>query len=466
MARLTFFGATNGVTGSCYLIETEESTILLECGLIQGSREEEAQNKEPFPFEIAKLDAVVLSHAHLDHSGRIPKLVADGFNAPVYMTFPSSELLEILHKDAASLQERDAEWENKRRRRAGKKEIEPLYNMDDVEHALTLYQGIPYGKRQQITNNIEVCFRDAGHILGSAIVELFISENGKKKKLVFSGDLGNSCAALLRDPEPVQEADILLMESTYGDRDHRPIDETLSEFEEIITKASKSGGNILIPSFAVGRTQEIIFYLGKLYQKGMLKHQAVYLDSPMAIAATEVYHRFQNVFNTEDSASLLQSKSGSLHRFLPSLRYSRTTEESIALNRIESGAIIIAGSGMCNGGRIRHHLKHNLWKRNAHVVIVGFQARGTPGRSLVDGARKFRVVGEDISVKASIHTLGGFSAHASQSQLLDWISHFKKPQPKLFLVHGEDDAKRALQTKLSENGWVSKIPEYNDTVSF
>jgi len=464
MAKLTFYGATAGVTGSCYLIETEDATILMECGLIQGSREEEARNKEPFPFDINKLDAVVLSHAHLDHTGRVPKLVADGYSGQIYMTFPTNELLEILHNDAASLQERDSEWENIRRRRAGKKEIEPLYTTEDVAVALKLYQGIAYGKRQQLARGIDVCFRDAGHILGSAIVELFITEQGREKKLVFSGDLGNCCAALLRDPETVQDADVLLMESTYGDRDHRPVEETLAEFEDIITDASKNGGNILIPSFAVGRTQEIIFYLGKLYQKGKLKQQAVYLDSPMAIAATEVYHRFQNVFNLEDRASLRQSKSGSLHTFLPRLRYSRTTDESMALNRIESGAIIIAGSGMCNGGRIRHHLKHNLWKRNAHVVIVGFQARGTPGRALVDGAKTFRVVGEDIAVKASIHTLGGFSAHASQSQLINWINNFKKPHPDVYLVHGEDNAKAMLQAKLSEQGWSANIPGYGESI--
>ena len=466
MARLTFYGATDGVTGSCYLLQTNQSTIVLECGLVQGSREEEARNSEDFPFNIQQIDAVVLSHAHLDHSGRLPKLVAEGYKSPVYMTFPSSELLEILYKDAASLQERDTEWENKKRRRAGKKDIVPLFTMTDVEVALTLFDGIPYGKRQQITDDIEICFRDAGHILGSAIVEIFVNEEGTEKKFVFSGDLGNSCAALLRDPESIENADILLMESTYGDRDHRPLDETLNEFEKIITEAADSGGNVLIPSFAVGRTQEIIFYLGKLYQKGKLKQQAVYLDSPMAIAATEVYHRFQNVFSEEDRASLRQSKSGSLHTFLPNLRYSRTTDESIALNRIESGAIIIAGSGMCNGGRIRHHLKHNLWKRNAHVVFVGYQAVGTPGRVLVDGVKNFRLLGEDIAVKASIHTLGGFSAHASQSQLLSWINNFKKPRPRLFLVHGEDNAKEVLKNKLSQQGWTAKIPGYAESIDF
>jgi metallo-beta-lactamase family protein len=287
-----------------------------------------------------------------------------------------------------------------------------------------------------------------------------------EKKLVFSGDLGNSCAALLSDPETIEEADVLLLESTYGDREHRSMEETLQEFEDIITEASKNGGNILIPAFAVGRTQEIIFHLGELYQKGKLKHQAVYLDSPMAIATTEVYHRFQDIFNHEDSATLRQGKSGSLHTFLPVLRYSRTTEESMALNRIAAGAIIIAGSGMCNGGRIRHHLKHNLWRRTSHVVIVGYQAIGTPGRALVDGAKTFRMGGEEIAVNATIHTLGGFSAHASQSQLLDWASNFKKPRPRLYLIHGEPGAKAALQGRLSQEGWSADIPQRGESISF
>ncbi|MGD8526332.1 MAG: MBL fold metallo-hydrolase [Thioalkalispiraceae bacterium] len=464
MAKLTFWGATEGVTGSAYLIETERSTILMECGLIQGSRKDEEANEEPFPFDVQNLDAVVLSHAHLDHTGRLPKLIADGYTGSVYMTIPTCELLEIMLKDAASLQERDAEWENKRLRRAGKPEIEPLYTMEDVEAALELCAGLNYGHRQQVADDIEICYHDAGHILGSAIVELFITEHNVEKKLVFSGDLGNSCVALLRDPEVIENADVLLLESTYGNRNHRPMNETLQEFEDIILQASKNGGNILIPAFAVGRTQEIIFHLGELYQKGMLKHQAVYLDSPMAIATTEVYHRFQNIFNSEDKVTLRHADSGSLHTFLPVLRYSRTTEESMALNRIEAGAIIIAGSGMCNGGRIRHHLKHNVWRKSAHVVIVGYQAMGTPGRALVDGAKTYRMGGDDIAVNATIHTLGGFSAHAGQSQLLDWVSNFKDPRPRVFLIHGEPEAKTTLRKCLSDEGWSTSIPRLGESI--
>jgi len=466
MAKLTFYGATEGVTGSSYILETGGKTILLECGLFQGGREEEKSNKEAFQFEVNKIDAVILSHAHLDHSGRLPKLVAEGYSGPLHMTNPTSELLEVMLKDAASLQQRDTEWENKRRRRAGKKEIEPMYTIEDVESALELCVGGAYGQRRTVEDGVEVCFRDAGHILGSSIVEIFITEDGTEKKLVFSGDLGNSCAALLRDPEVVEEADVLLLESTYGDRNHRPMNETLEEFEDIITEASENGGNILIPSFAVGRTQEIIFRLGELYQKGMLRHQAVYLDSPMAIAVTEIYHRYQDVYNSEDAATMRQGKAGSLHTFLPVLRYSISTEESMALNKVEAGTIIIAGSGMCTGGRIRHHFKHNLWRHNAHVIIVGYQAMGTPGRALVDGSKVFRLGGDKIAVNAAIHTLGGFSAHASQSQLVDWINNFNKPRPRLFLIHGEAETKLAFQQHLAEEGWAADIPGTGESISF
>jgi metallo-beta-lactamase family protein len=472
MATLTFYGAIEGVTGSMYLLQTDSSQILLDCGLFQGRKEEEEANLKPLPFDTREIDAVVLSHAHLDHSGRLPLLVSGDFQGPVYMTWPTCELIEVLLKDAASLQERDAEWENKRRRRAGKAEVEPLYRLDDVEDALTFCKGLDYHRRTRITQDLEIRFLDAGHILGSAIVEVFIQEEGKEKKLVFSGDLGNSQAALLRDLETVDSADILLLESTYGDRDHRSMEETLTEFEEVIENASQNGGNILIPSFAVGRTQEIIFRLGELYQKGKLRHQAVYLDSPMAIAVTEIYHRYQDVYNLEDKATLdrhtspARSSLKSLHSFLPVLRYSTSTAESMALNKLESGAIIIAGSGMCNGGRIRHHFKHNLWRKQSHVVFVGFQAMGTPGRALVDGNKTFKLGGDEIAVRAQIHTLGGFSAHAGQTQLIEWLNSFTGKKPRLYLVHGEDEAKQALQKVVNQHGWSANIPSLGETIHF
>ncbi|RMF16184.1 MAG: MBL fold metallo-hydrolase [Gammaproteobacteria bacterium] len=472
MARLTFLGAVEGVTGSQYLLETARSRILLDCGLFQGRKEEEAGNEAPFEFDPQALDAVVLSHAHLDHSGRLPLLARGGFGGPVYMTRPTADLIEVLLHDAASLQERDVEWANRRRRRAGKPELAPLYTNEDVDLALELCVGLPYHAATAITEDVTLTFHDAGHILGSAIVQLVIHEDGRDKTLVFSGDLGNAQAALLRDPEYLQQADILLMESTYGDRNHKPMDETLQEFENVIEEASANGGNILIPSFAVGRTQELIYRLGELYQKGKLRHQAIYLDSPMAIAVTEIYHRYQYMYNHEDRAEIehhtrkLKPAQRNLHSFLPILRYSITPEDSMALNKIDRGAIIIAGSGMCNGGRIRHHLKHNLWRRQSHVLFVGYQAIGTPGRALVDGATHLHVAGEDVVVNARIHTLGGFSAHAGQTQLLEWLNHFRTSRPELYLVHGEPEAKQALKRAAEDDGWQAHIPDKGTRLTF
>jgi metallo-beta-lactamase family protein len=471
MAKLTFYGAVDGVTGSMYLLEALNQKILLDCGLFQGGRAEEEKNHQALPFNAAEIDAVVLSHAHLDHSGRLPLLVTAGFTGLIYMTEPSCDLIEVLLKDAASLQERDAEWENRRRKRSGKDEVEPLYREEDVEATLLQCTTVPYHRRVAIAEDIEVRFSDAGHILGSAIVELFIKEPEREKKLVFSGDLGNSQVALLRDPEWVEEADVLLLESTYGDRDHRSLDKTLAEFEQVVQEASENGGNILIPSFAVGRTQEMIFRLGQLYQKGLLRQQAIYLDSPMAIAVTEIYHRYQNVYNAEDKSEIeaaanQYSRGKSLHSFLPVLKYSCTTEESIALNKIDRGAIIIAGSGMCNGGRIRHHFKHNLWRRQSHVIFVGFQAMGTPGRALVDGAKFFKIGGDEVIVKANIHTLGGFSAHAGQTQLIAWLSHLNPKQTQLFLVHGEEQAKATLAAAVQQQGWHAHIAKFGQTIRF
>jgi metallo-beta-lactamase family protein len=465
MAELTFLGAADRVTGSCYLLRTESATILLECGLIQGSYKDEEHNRDPFPFDIEGVDAVVVSHAHLDHSGRLPKLVSDGYRGPVYLTLASSEIVEVILKDAAHLAARDAEWENRRRRRAGKPDIAPLYTPDDVEATLDRFEGVKYGERVAIAPDVDVRFHDAGHILGSAIVELIVREGGGEKTLVFSGDLGNSDAALLRDPAVLHKADLLLLESTYGDRDHQPMERTLEEFESALVEAERNGGNVLIPAFAIGRTQEIIFRLGELYQAGRLPQQAVFLDSPMAIAATEIYHRFQNVFNSEDTGEMRRASAPSLHRFLPILRYSHTPEDSMALNRIRHGAIIIAGSGMCSGGRILHHLKHNLWRRGTDVIIVGYQAIGTLGRALVDGAKHVRIFGEEIAVAANIQTLGGFSAHAGQSQLLRWAGQFREPRPRLCLVHGEPEKMRVLQKAFAQRlDWQAEMHGVGDRV--
>ncbi len=465
MATLTFHGATRQVTGSCYLLETAHSRVLIECGLFQGPPEVDRLNERPFPFTPGDIQAVVLSHAHLDHSGLLPRLQREGFSGKVYATTQALELLDIMLKDAAHIQEKDAEWENRRRERAGKELIAPLYTLPDAEAVLELGEPLVYGQKIRIANDIEICLRDAGHILGSAIVELWVDADGRQKKIVFSGDLGNAATPLLRDPEIVRSADVLLLESTYGDRDHRPLAETLKEFAAILAQAQHDGGNVLIPAFAIGRTQELIYHLGEFYHAGQLPQTKVFLDSPMAIAATEVHQRHLQVFSQEARAAI-RKNGGNAKEFLPPLHFVRSVEESMSLNRITAGAIIIAGSGMCSGGRIRHHLKWNLWRKAAHVVIVGFQAQGTPGRALVDGAERLRLLGEDIVVRAHIHTLGGFSAHAGQSDLVKWAGHFQ-PHPQLYLVHGELDKMQALQARIKAvHGWEAQIPVEGQVIKF
>ncbi len=436
---------------------------MLECGQVQG----EANNDTPhsFPFDPSDIDAVVLSHGHLDHSGRIPELVRHGFSGPIHLTRASHALIELLHKDAAFLELKDTEWQNRRRQRSGKPPIEPDFTLQDVEEALALRSPQRYRTRFEVVPGVECRFRDAGHILGSAIVELWIREGAEQRKVVFSGDLGNHFSPLLRDPEPVTEADLLMLESTYGNRNHRPHDETVEEFAAALAGAAESGGNVLIPAFAVGRTQDLIYHLGDLYQEGRLPQQAVFLDSPMAIEASAIYSRFTELFN-EDDPEFRQIMHHDWNEWLPVLQYSKTPEQSMAINRIKGGAIILAGSGMCTGGRIRHHLKHNLWRREAHVIIAGFQARGTPGRALIDGAKTLRILGEEIAVNATVHTLGGFSAHAGQSQLAQWAKHFLPDPPRLCLVHGEHHNMVALQQHFIKTlGWNSSIPTLGETIT-
>lgn len=449
-AWLTPLGAAGEVTGSCYLLEAGGHRVLLECGLFQGGYAAERRNAAALRFDPADIDAIVLSHAHLDHSGLLPRVVRAGYSGPVYATPATIDLLQVMLRDAAHLQERDAEWENKRRRRAGRDPIEPLYTVADAEATLELCVPVDYHRPTAILDDLTLTYHDAGHILGSAVVDLRVVAEGRPVRVVFSGDLGNAETALLRDPESVDGADLMLVESTYGDRDHRPIGETIEELAEALAAAAASGGNVIVPAFAVGRTQELLYRLGTLHRQGRMPQQRVFLDSPMAIAATRVYRRHSELLDAAGRERLGDGL-GSPQDWLPQLRFAETPEESMAINKISGGAVVIAGSGMCNGGRVRHHLKYNLWRREAHVVIRGFQAAGTPGRALVDGARKVRLLGAEIAVRAAIHTLGGFSAHMGQSGLVRWVGRAHDPTPRLHLVHGEPEKQAALAERIARD---------------
>lgn len=468
MTKLTFIGATRQVTGSCYLLETAESTILLECGLYQGGGDAaERQNRKDFTFEVNAIDAVVISHTHLDHCGLLPKLVKQGYRGPIYMTTATYDLIKVMLTDAAYLEMKDVEWENKQRLREGKPVIEAIYTIKDVESTLGLREAIKYNETTEILPGIKLTYHEAGHILGSAVVEINIQETRKVKTLVFSGDLGNRNAALLKDPSVLSRADILLLESTYGDRNHRSMTDTIDEFRQALDDAAEQGGNVLIPAFALGRTQEVLFWIGKFYQEGTLKQKHIFLDSPMAIAASDIYLKYVHLFNKQDADEFNDVVKGNWEEWLPILKYTQTPEESMQINSISGGAIIIAGSGMCTGGRIRHHLKNNLWRNKAHLIIVGFQAEGTPGRALVDGAKNLRIFRNEIAVNATVHTLGGFSAHADQSQLLEWAGHFKNSSPDLYLIHGELDKMLELQRCFHDrHNWYANIPRPGQTIEF
>lgn len=466
MAQLTFLGAARQVTGSCYLIETRSgSKVLLECGMRQGRRENRGEEGSRFAFDPAELSAVVISHAHIDHTGLLPRLVADGYRGPIFATRVTCELMELMLLDAALLQERDAEWENKWRTRSGKAPLKPLYSTGDAERTLAQRQPLDYGQPTEVAPGVELTYHEAGHILGSAIVELVIEEAGTSRRLVFSGDLGNTCSPLMRNPALLSRADMVMLESTYGDRDHRDNEETLEEFATILAQAHHDGGNVLIPSFAVGRTQDLIYYLGQFHKQGRLAQQAAFLDSPMAIRANAIYSRYHEHLAEQHGRTVAQGRRRRIEDWLPILRCTPSADESMAINKIRSGAIIIAGSGMCTGGRILHHFKHNLWREQCHLIFPGFQARGTLGRLIVDGAKSVKLLHQRIAVNARVHTLGGFSAHAGQSQLIDWVQHFET-RPKLYLVHGELEKMQVLQQRLEELlDWRARIPEPGEQVS-
>ncbi|MFC3031702.1 MBL fold metallo-hydrolase RNA specificity domain-containing protein [Pseudoalteromonas fenneropenaei] len=466
MATIHFHGAAQQVTGSCHLLESSAiGTVLLDCGIEQGGSENEFYDKQ-FAFNPQSIDAVILSHAHLDHSGMLTKLVRQGFHGHIYCTHATKALLAVLLKDAVSIYLHDLERENIRRARAGDSPLPAVIDKPDVDKVLSLCQSYDYLERISIGKAGVLTFRDAGHILGSAIVELALTERGERKVLVFSGDLGNPDTVLMKPPVPLYHADLLLMEGTYGDRDHRDYGKTCDQFAAILERAKQQGGTVLIPSFAVGRTQELLFHLGCLYHEGKLNGWQVFLDSPMAIAVTEIYDRWASLLDKQAMHHLAKYRYESLEAFLPNLHLTPDAEQSMALNRIQGGAIIIAGSGMCTGGRIRQHFKHRLWRTDTTVIFVGFQARNSLGRLLVDGVKRIKLFGEQIAVKANIETLGGFSAHAGQTQLIEWQQHFKN-NPRTVLVHGEAKALEALAEKLWQDHQVKvHIPQLGEQMSF
>lgn len=467
MATITFHGAAQQVTGSCFQVRSAAlGNVLLDCGMHQGGDAVERVRQERFAFEPREIDAVILSHAHLDHSGLLPRLVHEGFDNPVYCTPATRDLLEIMLEDAVGLYERDLERENLRRARKSQKRLKAEYSRRDVRQVLKLCKPVPYGATARIGAAAGLRFFDAGHILGSAITELDIEEQGRHKTLVFSGDLGKSDSTLMQDPATVARADLVMMEGTYGDRDHKDMDTTLVELRGILRDTWNAGGNVMIPAFAVGRTQELLFHLGCLYHEGELDGWQVFLDSPMAIRVTGVYDRWLQQLDGAIVRALSARHRSSLAAFLPSLNLSVTPEDSMAINKVKRGAIIIAGSGMCTGGRIRHHFKQRIWERRNAILFSGFQASGTLGRLLVDGVKQIRLFGEEYVVKAQIATLGGFSAHAGQRELLQWCAHFET-SPRVVLVHGEPRSLDGLADALwREQGVRAEIPQSGQSLAF
>jgi metallo-beta-lactamase family protein len=446
--HITLFGAAGEVTGSSYLVSTSHARVLVDCGMFQGADADDRRNRLPRDLQLDALDAVVLTHAHLDHTGRLPLLAQHGYAESIYATPATIDVAELLLADAAHLQESDAARANRRRQRAARAPIRPLFGDTEVDAVMALMRPLPYEQPASIAPGISVRLVEAGHILGSASVILTVTDGGREQLAVFSGDLGPHGAPIVNDPAQIDAApDVVLLESTYGDRDHRPLAETIAELARLLTQAALNGSKILVPAFAVGRTQDILYHLAALIRTGTVPPIPIYLDSPMAIAATELYLKYPGLADAEARAV---SRRGKLWRGLETLHPCVTAAESRALNELDGPCIIIAGSGMCSGGRILHHLKHNLWRPETMVLIVGYQAAGTLGRLLIDGARRVRIFGEEIAVKAGIHTLGGFSAHAGQTELLTWLASMAPAHPQVILTHGEEQARIALAQRIAE----------------
>ncbi|EPR44076.1 Beta-Casp domain containing protein [Desulfovibrio sp. X2] len=461
--KINFLGAARTVTGSCYVLEAAGHRFAVDCGMHQGNKEIEKRNQDMGPYDPGHLDFVLITHAHIDHTGLLPRIVKYGFKGPIYCTAATADLMDIMLQDSAHIQEMEAEWENRKRQRHGRPPVEALYSLDDAAKTLPLLKPVEYGKEFEPVPGVKVTYRDAGHILGSAFIKIEIHENGKPTSLLFSGDLGRPHQLLISDPAVAHTADYLFVESTYGDRNHKDEGSSREELAAAIAYAYKNREKCIIPAFAVERTQEIIFTLWQLAKEGKLpKDIPVFLDSPLAIKATEIFKKHPEYMDAETRAMMTN---GDNPLNLPNLVYTRTQAESQKINEHDGPAIVISASGMCNAGRIKHHLRHNLWRHGAAVVFVGFQAQGTPGRHIVDGASKIRILGEEVAVHAKIFTIGGFSAHAGQSQVLDWISNLSNKAMEIFLVHGEASAQDTLAGLIRERfGFTVHIPDYLEEV--
>lgn len=458
--KIRFCGAATGVTGSCHLLSTDKHKILLDCGMFQGGKAMDALNHDAFPFNPAEIDCVVISHAHIDHCGRLPLMVKQGFKGDIYASDATADLLPVMLRDSGHIHEQDATWQSKRNMRAGKSPVEPLYTVNDAEATLGLIRAVRYDQLLEINDQMKIVFNDAGHILGSAIIEVFCEENGRQTKLVFSGDIGMSARPILEDPTVIHKADYLVMESTYGNRLHESNAASINRLLNIAVQTTARGGNVVIPSFAVGRTQELLYELNKVYDGTGPMHEAlkdvpVYVDSPMAAEATEIFKNNAQAYDEETRGYIIR---GDHPLDFKNLRFTGTSSESQAINFDNRPKIIISASGMCDAGRIRHHLKHNLWGKNNSVVFVGYQAEGTLGRRLIQGEKTVTLFGEQIDVAAEIHSLEGFSGHADRDALYAWLCGFEKKPKKIFLVHGEPESKQAFADYVLKNhGWECEI---------
>ncbi len=464
MATVTSYGATEEVTGSCHLLEIDGVKILIDCGMFQG--EEEDKNQHPFAFKASDIDYILLTHAHLDHIGRVPKLIKEGFNGKIYATEATKELAYIILMDSAKIMNEDFETKYKKAaRKAVEKKVQPpLYGPLDVLTTFNSQWIIPqYDTYFELCEGISIVYRNAGHIIGSAFIEISYMQDGTSHTVVFSGDIGNNNNLILPHLQKCKKADTLYVESTYGDRNHQPIKATLAEFKEVVTQTLAHGGNVLIPSFAVERTQEILYLLRAMYENGELPPRAkVFLDSPMASKATDVYQNYSEQLNQNAQENIREN--GSAFNF-EALTFSDTPEESKAINEISGNAIIIAGSGMCNGGRITRHFKHRIWESKNAIIFVGYQATGTLGREIVEGAEWIKLYDEDIIVKASIHTINGFSAHADQDGIVKWISKIKKLK-KIVLIHGEKEAQSLFKERLEKELKIeTHIVKYKESIT-